>query len=117
MKYSRMVCWTTPESKKKILEISEDLPITFTDNYNVFRNNIFNDAYLMIDLTIAHKNLDNLRKLFEDFPKIEFRIISNTEYALGEVCDMFTDFGRYYFQYAPSLEKLIENFKKEYNNC
>jgi len=30
-RYKNMVCWVTPETKKGILEIAEDLPIVFTE--------------------------------------------------------------------------------------
>ena len=113
-KYTRMLCWVTPETKDKILEISENLPIVFTDNYEDFRKEINKDSYLVIDLTIAYGNLDKLKRLFEGFPELKFYINSDTEYALGEVCDVFTDFGRYYFPCAPLFDELIENFKQAY---
>jgi len=84
------------------------------NNYKDFRKKISGDTYLAIDLTIAHANLDTLRKLFEDFPRIGFRIVQNSEWALSEVCDVFTEFKRPYIPKALLIEELVEKFKKCY---
>jgi len=68
MKYTRMLCWVTTETKSKILEISEDLPIIFTDNYKSFREKISKDSYLAVGLSIAYENLDKISLLLQDFP-------------------------------------------------
>jgi hypothetical protein len=116
-KYTRMLCWVTTETKNKILETSEDLPIIFSDNYKDFKREISKNSYLAIDLTIAHENLDNLRKLFENFPELKFYIIRNSRNPLIEVCDVFTDFERHFIPNSLFFNEHIENFKKAYLSC
>ncbi|MCL2185086.1 MAG: hypothetical protein FWB86_04415 [Treponema sp.] len=75
-KYTRMLCWVTPETKDKILEISENLPIVFTDNYEDFRKEINKDSYLAVSLSVAYNNLENFKLLLHDFTN-QIRIIED----------------------------------------
>jgi len=111
MKYTRMLCWTTQESKDELVSLAGKNQIIFVDNYKDFKKNLSNETYPAISLMIAHENPKCLKELIKNFPNFTFRIIDDGMSPFPkEVVDFFFDVARGFHCFDE--KDLIKDFKK-----
>jgi hypothetical protein len=68
MKYEKMLCWVRPHEKKELKEaVAGRFPLVFAKNYEDFKAQITDDAYLVFSASRA-KRLTALQKLLYLFP-------------------------------------------------
>jgi len=112
MKYKRMLCWVRPHEKKELKEaVNGQFSLILTNNYDNFKDNITDDSYIAISLTVANKNLKYLKKLLQDFPNKEFNIILNCNCLYNKVIDIFSDEEKVYNHFT--ISQLVENFNQK----
>jgi phosphoribosylformimino-5-aminoimidazole carboxamide ribonucleotide (ProFAR) isomerase len=96
-------------SKNRINKfIKTEFQIIFVDNYDDFKKNISNGVYPVIALSIAHKNLNCLQSLLQNFSNHKFRIIVDVSCFYDDVINAFTDADRKYRNFTTN--ELIEDF-------
>ena len=117
MKYNGMLCWVSQNSQKEFTEFVENPEkqnqIILVNNYDDFKNKISIDSYLAISQSTAHQNLDKLKKLLQNFPNHQFRLIFDKKQFLFDVIDVFTDVDKRCEHF--SVKELIEDYNQKRN--
>jgi len=108
MKYDKILCWLDNDTPISAFENYSEMPLHLTYDYKEFLDNITENSYTAIDLTLASKNL---KKLFKLFPNQKFNIILNSRRLYNEVIDAFSDEDKVYKHYT--IIQLMENFGKK----
>ena len=110
MRYNKMLCLVDQKVKTDLIKLSNGkFQIIFVNNYDDFKKNISNGVYPVIALSIAHKNINNIKYLLQSFSELKFRILVDIDIISSELIDAFSDADKRFRNYT--TEQLIENFK------
>ena len=107
-KYKNIICWVGNETQSEIAKVLDKNQVIFAKNIKEFRTNISENSYLVVDLTIAHKNIRDFGKMLKDF-KNRCDIAIDTEYAEADIIEAYIYAEKEYRNRLP--EEIIREFK------